>query len=219
MRFPEYVRHVAVEGVIGVGKTTLTKSISERLQCVPLFEEFETNPFLSDFYSDRARHAFQTQMFFLLSRYGQIRDNFQQQDLFRPQVVSDYMFAKDRIFASLNLDENEMSLYTRLCEVLEKQLVKPDYVIYLQADTGVLMERIARRDRPYEREMDKSYIEALNRSYNTYFHHYQESPLLIVNTNEIDFVRNSADLDLLMQNIVKVPTGVSFFSPVRPNPI
>ncbi len=215
-RLPEQVRYLAIEGVIGAGKTTLVRALAERLGCQPLLEEFENNPFLSEFYRDRARHAFQTQMFFLLSRHRQIQDMFQQQDLFRPQVLSDYMFAKDRIFATLNLDENEMGLYQRLADLVERQLPRPDYVIYLQADTKTLMSRIRMRDRFYERNMEEGYIEALNQAYNTYFHHYTESPLLIVNTNHIDFVRRPDDLNLLVQQIVKAPQGVTYFSPGRP---
>lgn len=213
LRMPETVRYVAVEGVIGAGKTTLVRSLADRLGCQPLLEEFENNPFLSDFYKDRQRYAFQTQTFFFLSRYRQIQETFQQQDLFRPQIMSDYMFAKDRIFASLNLDENEMALYNRFADILERQLPRPDYVIYLQADTKTLMSRIRMRDRFYERNMDESYIEALNRAYNAYFHHYDASPLLIVNTNHLDFVRSPDDMNLLTQQILKAPQGVTSFSP------
>jgi deoxyadenosine/deoxycytidine kinase len=210
---PERIRYVAVEGVIGVGKSTLVKALADRMGCMPLYEEFENNPFLSDFYKDKSRYAFQTQVFFFLSRYRQIQEIFQQQDMFRPQILSDYMFAKDKIFATLNLDENEMNLYYKFTEVLEKNLAKPDYAIYLQADTKTLMSRIRMRDRPYERTMDEGYIEALNRAYNHFFHYYTGSPLLIINTNNIDFVRNPEDLNLLMETIAKVPEGVTYFSP------
>ncbi len=210
---PERVRYVAVEGVIGVGKSTLVRSLCERMGCMPLFEEFENNPFLSDFYKDKSRYAFQTQMFFFLSRFRQIQDVFHQQDLFRPQILSDYMFAKDKIFATLNLDENELQLYYRMADILERSLVQPDYVIYLQADTRTLMQRIRLRDRPYERNMDEAYIESLNQAYNHYFHYYSASPLMIINTNNIDFVRNPEDLNLLVDTIAKVPEGATFFSP------
>ena len=210
---PEQMRYVAVEGVIGVGKTTLVKLLCERMGASSLFEEFENNPFLADFYRDRHRFAFQTQMFFLLSRFRQIQEHFHQQDLFHPQVVSDYMFAKDKIFAAQNLDENEMGLYQGLLGLLERQLPRPDYVIYLQADTKTLMDRIRRRDRDYERNMDEAYIEALNEAYNAYFHYYDASPLLIVNTNHIDFVRSPGDLNLLLDQILKAPEGATYFSP------
>src|SRR4029078_6437272 len=123
------------------------------------------------------------------------------------------MFAKDKIFATLNLDENEVNLYYKFADILERNLIKPDYAIYLQPDTKTLMNRIRLRDRPYERSMDEAYIEALNRAYNTFFHYYSGSPLLIINTNNIDFVRNPEDLNLLMDTIVKVPEGVTYFSP------
>jgi deoxyguanosine kinase len=210
---PERLRYVAVEGVIGAGKTTLVRLLGERLGAQTLFEEFENNPFLADFYRDRNRFAFQTQIFFLLSRFRQIQEYFQQQDLFRPQVVSDYMFAKDRIFATQNLDENEMGLYQRLSSLMDRQIPRPDYVVYLQADTPVLMDRIRRRDRDYERNMDEAYIESLNQAYNAYFHYYDASPLLIVNTNHIDFVRREDDLNLLVDQILKAPEGVTYWSP------
>lgn len=213
LSLPDTVRYLAVEGVIGVGKSTLVRALCERMGCNPLYEEFENNPFLSDFYKDKSRYAFQTQVFFFLSRFRQIQELFQQQDLFRPQIVSDYMFAKDKVFATLNLDENEMALYYKFSEMLERELVKPDYVVYLQADTRTLMSRIRMRDRPYERTMEEPYIEALNQAYNTYFHYYTASPLLVVNTNHIDFVRNPEDLDLLVNRIAKVPEGVAYFSP------
>ncbi|MDB5049544.1 MAG: folK [Fibrobacteres bacterium] len=210
---PERIRYVAVEGVIGVGKSTLVKALCDRMGCMPLFEEFENNPFLSDFYKDKSRYAFQTQVFFFLSRYRQIQEVFPQQDLFRPQILSDYMFAKDKIFATLNLDENEVNLYYKFADILERNLIKPDYAIYLQADTKTLMNRIKLRDRPYERTMDEAYIEALNRAYNHFFHYYSGSPLMIINTNNIDFVRNPEDLNLLMETIAKAPEGVTYFSP------
>jgi deoxyguanosine kinase len=210
---PERVRYVAVEGVIGVGKSTLVRALCDRMGCMSLFEEFENNPFLSDFYKDKSRYAFQTQVFFFLSRYRQIQESFHQQDLFRPQIISDYMFAKDKIFATLNLDENEVNLYYKFADILERNLIKPDYAIYLQADTRTLMSRIRMRDRPYERSMEEGYIESLNQAYNHFFHYYTGSPLLIINTNNIDFVRNPEDLNLLVDTIAKVPEGVTYFSP------
>jgi deoxyguanosine kinase len=210
---PDHLRYVAIEGVIGAGKTTLVRLLGERLGGQTLYEEFENNPFLADFYKDRHRFAFQTQIFFLLSRFRQIQDYFQQQDLFRPQVVSDYMFAKDKIFATQNLDENEMGLYQRLSGLMERQLPRPDYVVYLQADTKTLLGRIKQRDRDYERNIDDGYIDALNQAYNAYFHYYDASPLLIVNTNHMDFVRKEDDLNLIIDQIVKAPEGVTYYSP------
>ncbi len=215
MNLPKSIRYLAVEGVIGVGKSTLVKYLSEHMACQPLFEEFETNPFLSEFYRDRKKFAFQTQIFFLLSRYRQILETFHQQDLFSPVRISDYMFNKDKIFASLNLDENEMALYSKLSALVERELTKPDYIIYLQANTDILLDRIRMRDRAYERNVDPKYIEALNECYNSYFMHYADSPLMIVNTNDIDFVRNPDDLQLLLEHICKAPRGVTYFSPMH----
>ncbi len=212
-RAPESLRYLCVEGVIGAGKSTLVKMLSQRVGIPALYEDFENNPFLSGFYQDKQRYAFQTQIFFLLSRHRQIRENFEQQNLFAGQIISDYMFAKDKIFAALNLDENELALYQKMWNLLEKDTPRPDFVIYLQADTKTLMQRIKQRDRTYERNISEAYIETLNQTYNNYFHHYQDSPLLIVNTNRIDFVKNPADLDLLEREITKFPGGVTYFSP------
>ncbi len=184
------------------------------INCQVLLEDFTNNPFLSQFYRDRHSYAFQTQIVFLLSRHKQIKDTVHQQDLFAPQVISDYMFAKDKIFASLNLDDNEMAVYNKLVPFLEKDLPRPDYVVYLQANTDVLMERIASRDRIFERNMDDKYIDALNECYNSFFMHYTSSPLLIVNTNDIDFVKNPADFQFLLDNICRAPQGINYLSPL-----
>ncbi len=210
---PDSLRYLCVEGVIGAGKSTLVKLLGQRLGIPALYEDFENNPFLSGFYQDKQRYAFQTQIFFLLSRHRQIRENFEQQNLFAGQIISDYMFAKDKIFAALNLDENELALYEKMWSLLEKDTARPDFVIYLQADTKTLMQRIKQRDRAYERNMSEAYIETLNQTYNAYFHHYKSSPLLIVNTNRIDFVKSPADLELLEREILKFPEGVTYFSP------
>ena len=179
-------RYVVVEGVIGVGKTSLSRMLSERVKGKLVLEEVEENPFLKEFYKDRARYAFQTQMHFLFSRYQQQRE-LRQMELFADRTVSDYLFQKDRIFAGLNLTEKELMLYDRLVTWLELEVTKPDIVVYLQANTDVLMSRIAKRDRPFEREMERDYIEELNQAYNHFFFHYTDAPLLVVNTNAIDF--------------------------------
>ncbi|MBF0433533.1 MAG: deoxynucleoside kinase [Fibrobacteria bacterium] len=214
MKLPKNIRYLAIEGVLGVGKTTLVKYLQQHLKCQTLFEDFQNNPFLENFYQDRAQYAFQTQIVFLLSRHKQIKDSFNQQDLFTPQIVSDYMFAKDKIFASLNLDDNEMALYNKLTAFLEKDLPRPDYVVYLQGNTDTLVERIYNRDRDFERDMDEKYIDALNECYNSYFMHYSDSPVLIINTNNIDFVKNPSDLQLIISQICQAPQGVNYFSPV-----
>src|SRR5437870_7649380 len=161
-------RYVVVEGVIGVGKTSLVLMLSEHLEARMVLEEVEENPFLKDFYRDRARYAFQTQMHFLFSRYQQQR-SLRQTDLFSDKLVADYLFQKDRIFASLNLVDKELALYERLVGWLELDVMRPDVVVYLQAQPDTLMARIARRGRPYERDMEREYIRGLNEAYNHFF--------------------------------------------------
>ena len=208
-------RYIVVEGVIGVGKTSLARLQSERLQARLVLEEVEENPFLKDFYRERARYAFQTQMHFLFSRYQQQR-SLRQLELFRERMVADYLFQKDRIFASLNLSERELALYERLVGWLELEVMKPDVVVYLQASPDVLMERIARRGRPYEKEMERDYIRHLNEAYNHFFFHYTEAPLLVVNTNAIDFVNNTEDFEDLRGRIVSHRQGTVYYAPIEP---
>ena len=207
-------RYIVVEGVIGVGKTSLSRLLSERLTAKLVLEEVEENPFLKDFYRDRARYAFQTQMHFLFSRYQQQR-NLRQLDLFRERTVSDYLFAKDRIFAGLNLQDRELALYERLVGWLELEVMKPDVVVYLQANPDVLMERIAKRGRTFEREMERDYITQLNEAYNHFFFHYVEAPLLVVNTNAIDFVNNPDDFEDLLKRILSHRQGTVYYAPIE----
>lgn len=207
-------RYIVVEGVIGVGKTSLSRLLAERLQARLVLEEVEENPFLKDFYRDRARYAFQTQMHFLFSRYQQQRA-LRQTELFHERMVSDYLFQKDRIFASLNLTDRELALYERLVGWLELEVPKPDVVVYLQAGTDVLMERIGRRGRPFEREMERGYIEQLNQAYNHFFFHYAEVPLLVVNTNAIDFVNRPEDFEDLQRRILAHAQGTVYYTPIE----
>ncbi len=182
--------YLAIEGVIGVGKTTLARLLQPRLEADLMLEVFEENPFLSDFYADRERYAFQTQIFFLLSRYRQ------QQGLrinSRP-LISDYTFAKDHLFACLNLRGDEFKMYERVHRALAEKVTLPDLVVYLQASLDTLMARIAARDRPYERGMDPEYIERLRQAYEQHFAAYEATPLLIINTDQVDFVRYPQDL-------------------------
>ncbi|MDP7528542.1 MAG: deoxynucleoside kinase [Candidatus Marinimicrobia bacterium] len=204
--------YVAIEGVIGVGKTSLAHLLEERLNAKLVMEKFDENPFLADFYLDPERYAFQTQLFFLLSRYRQ-QQELRQTEVFHKLVISDYMFVKDRLFASLNLDDKEMSLYDSVAKILEKNILNPDLVIYLQADTPRLMERITLRNRDFEKNMSPDYIDALNQVYNEYFFRYQESPLLIINTNDIDFVHNAEDLEEVIRYIRQPVSGTKFFNP------
>jgi deoxyadenosine/deoxycytidine kinase len=207
-------RYIVIEGVIGVGKTSLARLLSERFQARLVLEEVEENPFLKDFYRDRARYAFQTQMHFLFSRFQQQR-NLRQLELFHERMVADYLFQKDRIFAGLNLSERELGLYERLIGWLELDVMKPDVVVYLQASADVLMERIARRARPFEKDMDREYIRQLNEAYNHFFFHYIEAPLLVVNTNGIDFVNNPEDFEDLQTRIVSHRQGTIYYAPLE----
>jgi deoxyguanosine kinase len=207
-------RYLVIEGVIGAGKTSLSRMLSERLSAQLVLEEVEENPFLKDFYRDRARFAFQTQMHFLFSRYQQQRD-LRQTDLFSEKLIADYLFQKDRIFASLNLADRELALYERLVGWLELDVVKPDIVVYLQAHPDTLMERIARRNRPFEKDMDKDYIAKLNDAYNHYFFHYTDTPLLVVNTNAIDFVNEPDDYEDLVRRILSHSQGTMYYTPIE----
>jgi deoxyguanosine kinase len=206
-------RYIVVEGPIGVGKSSLANIVSERFQARRVMEVVEENPFLANFYSDRAKFAFQTQMFFLLSRFKQQQELFQQ-DLFAEVTVSDYLFAKDRIFASLTLDAQELGLYERVFEALSPRVAQPDLVIYLQARTDVLLGRIRKRGREFERKFDVGYLESLCKAYNDFFFHYSATPLLVVNTSDIDFVNNPEDLHNLLQVVRQTQKGTVHYQPL-----
>ena len=208
----EDLRFIAIEGVIGAGKTSLTARLSQTLGAKAVYEEFEKNPFLEDFYSDPEHYAFQTQIFFLLSRYQQ-QQNLHQHDLFQQCLVSDYIFAKDRIFATLNLNEKEMKLYDNLARIMEKDVVKADLVIYLQASTSHLMELIRKRGRKMEKNISEDYIYALNELYNKFFFHYNETPLLVINTDEIDFVHQESDFQDILYEINQHAAGTRYYVP------
>ena len=206
--------HIAIEGTIGVGKSSLAGILGHRLEAKLILEEFEENPFLVEFYKDSDRFAFQTQLFFLLSRYRQ-QQQLQQTDLFTKTLISDYMFVKDRLFAALNLDDKEMSLYNAVARILEKNVASPDMVIFLQSDTDRLMQNIKLRGREYEKLIDWKYIDALNQMYNEYFFRYDDSPLLIINTNDIDFVNNKDDLEEIIEFIRTPGEGTRYFNPIK----
>ena len=205
-------RHIAVEGPIGVGKTSLVQLLAERFEGVMVLEDI-TNPFLSAFYEGRPGAAFQVQIYFLLSRYQQQRE-IAQMNLFQRLVVADYTFPKDRIFAYLNLDDGDLRVYEKLYPVLDQEVAKPDLVIYMQASLPVLLERIARRGREYEREIKADYLERLSEAYSYYFFHYRETPLLVVNTDDIDFVNNPADSDALVDQILRCRRGTQVYVPL-----
>ena len=205
--------YIAIEGPIGVGKTSLAQLLSKELGARLVLEDFEDNPFLPDFYNDPERFGFQTQLFFLLQRYRQQQD-LRQVDMFQKLLITDYMFVKDRLFASLNLGDKEMQLYDTVASLLERNIIRPDIVIYLQADTDVLIKNIEKRGRNMEKDVTWEYIDALNQVYTEYFFRYQDTPLVIINTNNIDFVENENDLKEVIDYIRQPVSGTKFFNPV-----
>jgi deoxyguanosine kinase len=206
--------YIAIEGVIGIGKTTLAKFLSQEYKAKIILEDIDGNPFLPQFYEDPERYAFPTQIFFLLSRYNELR-NLTNRDLFTRRIISDYTFDKDMIFASINLEKRERSLYEKIYNLLDKDIIKPSLVIYLQASLDTLMERIRGRGRSYERRIKEDYIKLLIRSYDEYFFHFQKSPVLILNSNEFDFLNEPSHLQLLKKEIVSIESGTNYLSIVQ----
>jgi deoxyguanosine kinase len=206
-------RYIVVEGPIGVGKTSLVDLLSERLGARKLMEVADDNPFLPNFYKDPRRYAFQTQLWFLLNRFRQ-QQELGQFDLFRQTLITDYLFAKDKIFAYLTLEDHELALYERVHTLLQVQVPTPDLVIFLQASTETLLQRIAIRGKAYEREMDRKYLEDLNAAYTHFFFHYTASPLLVVNTSDIDFVNRREDLEDLIKKIGETRAGMHYYVPL-----
>ena len=210
---PSDIRYIAIEGVIGAGKTTLAKMITERLQAKLVLEQFEENPFLTKFYEDQDHYAFQTQIFFLLSRYKQQQELFQG-DLFYNFLVSDYIFDKDKIFAYLTLQDDELKLYETLISTIEKNIPTPDLVVYLQSSTERLMGNIKKRGRSFEENMSQDYIKDLNEAYNYFFFRYKTAPLLIINSTETDFVNKPEDFEDLLEQILRVDKApVEYYNP------
>ena len=194
--------YIAIEGVIGVGKTTLARLLQPAFEAELLLEVFEENPFLSDFYSDRERYAFQTQIFFLLSRYHQQRRGVKGILDAGHSLLSDYTFAKDALFAGINLHGDELEMYKRVHEALAEKIPLPDLLVYLRARTDVLMQRIATRDRTYERNMERGYIEELNQAYDAFFSRsYDGTPVLTIDTDPLDFVHHPEHLNLIENRI------------------
>jgi deoxyadenosine/deoxycytidine kinase len=205
-------RFIIVEGPVGVGKTTLARRLSESFNTELLLEGADENPFLNQFYNNKKNVAFQTQLFFLFQRAQQMQD-LQQTDMFRPVHVADFIMEKDRLFAELTLDEEEFKLYQQIYQHLVIDAPVPDLVIYLQASVDVLRKRISHRGRDYERSMNSEYLNRLNESYARFFHDYTQSPLLIVNAEEIDLVNNEKDYTLLLEQIRRVKSGRHYFNP------
>ena len=206
--------YIVVEGPLGVGKSSLSKLLAERINGETILEDTEENPFLTKFYKDPKRFAFQAQLFFTLRRF-QKQEEINQIDLFKRIVVSDFLFDKDRIFARYNLDDKEFYLYEQLFNLLKLRTLKPDLVIFLQAKTDVLKERIEKRKRNYEKSINIKYLDKINQAFNDFFFHYNETPLLVINASEIDFVNVPSDLDNLISEISKMEKGTKYYVPLR----
>ena len=209
--------YIAVEGPVGVGKTSLAELLAQRLRARTLLELAEHNPFLKEFYTDMRRYAFQAQLYFLLNRYRQ-QQELVQRNLFDEFTISDYLFQKDKVFAYMNLDEGELLIYERLFSLLEPQVPKPDLVIYLSAETDVLLRRIRGRSIDYERHISESYVHQVNEAYKHFFHYYTASPLLVINTSTIDFVKHADELDDLARQIERMDRGVRYYVPLGSEP-
>lgn len=205
-------RSIAVEGPIGVGKTSFVELLARKFDAHKVLEKVD-NPFLREFYRDKQGAAFQAQLFFLLSRYRQLLE-LSQRDLFSPVTLCDYIFHKDKVFAYLNLDDSELLIYDKLYALLEPQVPKPDLVIFLQAETSKLVERIKRRKRDYEAEISEAYINEVNKAYNYFFFHSNQTPLLVIDTTAIDFVHHEEHLDELVAQIRKMERGVQYYRPL-----
>lgn len=207
------IRHIAIEGVIGSGKTSLAKKLGELLPAKLVLERFEENPFLEKFYDDPNHYAFQTQMFFLLSRYKQ-QQELLQADLFHRYLITDYIFEKDKIFAYLNLGDDELKLYETLLASIERMVPTPDLVVYIQASVERLMANIKGRGRPVEKNLSEEYIRDLNEAYNYFFFRYKAAPLLIVNATHIDFVNTDSHYeDLLLEIFRSNRAPVEYYNP------
>jgi deoxyadenosine/deoxycytidine kinase len=204
-------RYIVVEGPIGVGKTSLAQRLADHAEVQPLLEKPQDNPFLANFYQDPERYALPTQLFFLFQRINEARD-LAQMDLFRSRTISDYLFEKDALFARLTLSDDEYKLYQSICQGLAPQTPAPDLVIYLQAPTYALVERVRRRGYRYERSIQDDYLARLANSYGEFFHQYDEAPLLVVNSEHLNFVDNADDFDLLLDRIGKMRGRREYFN-------
>ncbi|RLB28330.1 MAG: deoxynucleoside kinase [Deltaproteobacteria bacterium] len=205
--------YIVVEGPLGVGKTSLAMLLAEKIDGKTILEETEGNPFLANFYKDPIKFAFQTQLFFILRRF-QKQEEINQIDIFKRVIISDFLFDKDRIFARLNLDDREFSLYEQIFHLLKVRTLKPNLVIFLQARTDILKERIKKRDRDYEKSINLKYLDQINQAFNEFFFHYTETPLLVIDASEIDFVNVPSDFDNLIVEIEKMEKGTKYYVPL-----
>lgn len=207
------IRYIAIEGVIGAGKTSLARRLAEKLNAKLVLENFEDNPFLEKFYKNPSRYAFHTQIYFLLTRFKQLQE-LRHEDLFHNYVISDYIFEKDKIFAYLNLQDDELVLYEKIAATIEKSVPVPDLIIYLQSTVERLMSNIRHRDRETEKPMKEQYIKDLNEGYNYFFFRYKASKVMIVNATDIDFVNNEDDFENLINEILKQEhSSIEYFNP------
>ncbi|NIR51159.1 deoxynucleoside kinase [candidate division KSB1 bacterium] len=208
------LQYIAIEGVIGVGKTSLAEKLADYFDAKLILEKHEENPFLADFYENPRQFAFPAQLFFLLSRYRQ-QQEIPQGELFHQLLVSDYIFAKDRIFASINLEDREFLLYDKIASLLEQDIPRPDLVLYLQSSTERVLANIRKRNRDYERNITEDYIRVLNEAYNQFFINYDASALLIINATEIDFVNRDEDFHDLVAQITRPVSKTQYYSPAK----
>ena len=206
-------QYIAIEGPISVGKTSLAEILSRKLNARLVLESVEENPFLDRFYREMGNTAFQTQLWFLISRFRQ-QEQLRQPELFRTTLVTDYIFQKDSIFANVVLDDEELGIYEKLNTMFAANVAVPDKIVFLQANDEVLMQRVKMRGRAFEREMDPEYLEQINSAYNYFIYHYHDSPALVVNTSDIDFVHSSADLDDLIEHLAALEKGKEYYTPV-----
>ena len=204
---------IAVEGAVGVGKTAVAERLAARLEAHGILEECGQNPFLKSFYDGKPGAAFQVELFYLLSRYRQQQDLLQRH-LFQQLTIADYLFEKSKLFAYLNLEDSELLIYEKLYSLLSETVPRPDLVVYLQAPTEVLVKRIRQRGRPEESHLSEEYLAEVNRAYNHYFFHYTQTPLLVVNTAEVDFARREQDLDDLIRQIRQMGRGTQYYVPL-----
>lgn len=207
------VHFLAIEGVIGVGKTTLAKIISERWNAMFIEENFADNPFLENFYQNKAAYAFQTQLFFLLERHKQLQNCAMQSDMFHELLVSDYTYDKDHLFAAQNLTDSEFTMYEQVAMALDRDIPRPDLVVYLQASVPTLLNRIKGRGRAMEKTIEGSYLQSLMDRYDHHFWNYPYAPVLIINTDNIDFVHNESHLQLVLNAIAQCPRQTTYFVP------